>query len=173
MNVSSKITSAEIREAMRLNFDPSKIWKTALRSPRLLMGLIIISIMLVAALFHDPVQWSSARLLVGLLLVYVGLYVIRYRQIATAFARAVNKAGVTFTIDHQGLTWTQPNGTRTSIPWSAISTWREGTLVFTLGPATNYTVISKAVLGNMQSSELRSLLQAEVRDSLHAGRQFA
>jgi len=173
MNVSSQITSAEIREAMSLNFDPSKLWKLALRSPRLLMGLIIISIMLVAALSHDPVEWSKVRLLVGLLAIYGGLYFIRYRQTATALARAINKVGLTFTIDRQGLTRSQPNGTRTSIPWSAISNWREGTLVFTLGPATNYTVISKAVLGQLQAAELRSLLQAQVRVSMQAGSQFA
>jgi len=136
---------------LRLNFNFSSIWKIALRRnfrlPFVLIILLFVSF--VRAVVFRPVDWGK----IGVELAFVGagvlIVLLNYHLSAAKYARAINKAYCTFVIDTQGLSRNQPNGTRTSIPWSAIPRWREGALVFTIGSTANYNVISKAALGHM------------------------
>lgn len=173
MNVPSLITPEEMREAMRLNFDPSSLWKIALRNPRIFMMALMVPFFLFGALVRRPFDSGSFALPFALLAAVGLVLLLSYRRTSREFSRAINYAGAIFVIDTKGLTRFMPNGARTWVPWSAIRSWREGDLVFTIGPASDYNLISKRALGHMNAGELRSILRAEVTGTLGAGRQYA
>jgi len=167
MQVPSNITPAEMREAIRLNFTLSDIWRFARGSFRLVGAfaalIVVFFIAFVHAVAQSPVDWGTLGVYLGLAALPALLILFKFRQTSGKYARAINKASMTFAIDGQGITRMHPNGVRTAVPWSALNRWREGDLVFTIGGTSNYNVISKAVLGQMQTGELRSILFAQVR----------
>ena len=78
-------------------------------------------------------------------------------------AKKLNESCSSMSIDSQGITAEGTNGSKNFLPWSAISRWREGKLVFTLGDAKTFRTVPKSALGEMQAGELRSLLQSQIR----------
>jgi hypothetical protein len=167
MHVPSQITPAEMREAIRLNLTPANIWKFGQGSLRLVGALIALIVVFFVSFVHaitqSPVNLGALSVYLAVGAFIVLLIVFKFHRTSGRYARAINKASMTFAIDGQGLTRMHPSGVRTAIPWSAINRWREGALVFTIGGTSNYNVISKAALGQMQAGELRSILFAQVR----------
>ena len=96
---------------------------------------------------------------------FAGLFWFRFHRTIAKTAKALSTSCSSLNIDAQGLTAEAANGTRTSIPWSAITRWREGKLVFTIGDAKAYRTVPKTALGEMQSGELRSLLLSQIRSN--------
>jgi hypothetical protein len=164
MNVSSKITTAEMREAFRLNLNGALVWRLARGNLRILAYIIVFIVLVVTSLADGHhVDLQKLALLTGLLVLLVGLLIFSVDRTIARAAKAINKAENTFTIDGQGMTVEAPNGVRTAIPWSAIKGWREGQKVFTLGDAKTFRTISRNALGEAQCGELKSLLLAHVR----------
>jgi hypothetical protein len=164
MTVPGAVTTAEMREATRLNLNSALCWKLARGNLRLLIYILVFMGLAVASLVDGHgVDWQKLTLMVGLLALLVALLLFSLNRTVAKAAKLLTKSCNTLTIDAQGLTDESPNGTRTSIPWSAITRWREGALVYILGDAKTFRIVSKAALGEAQSSELRSLLLSQIR----------
>lgn len=101
-------------------------------------------------------------LLAGAVTLFILLFLFRTHRIIAKSAKAISASCNSLTIDLQGITAEAHNGTRTIVPWSAISRWQEGKLVFTIGDAKAFRTVPKGALGEMQSGELRSLLLSQV-----------
>jgi hypothetical protein len=166
MTVPSAVTTAEMREAFRLNLNSRLVFKLARRNTRLLIYIIAFAAFAITSLIGGHgVDWQRISLFGGLLALLIALLIFSLNNTAAKTAKALTKSGNTLTIDTQGLSEEAPNGTRTSIPWAAITRSREGTLVYTIGDAKNFRTISKTTLGEIQSGELRSLLLSQIRHS--------
>lgn len=164
MTVPCKVSTAEMREALRLNLTSSFWWKTAFGNFRGIVYLIVLIAVIVTKLKGDtPVEWQGILVLLAVVIVLFGLYLARLHRAIVKKATAINEACATLTIDGQGLTAEMTNGSRGFTPWSATKRWREGKLVFTIGDAKNFRIVSKGAIGEMQSGELRSLLLSQIR----------
>ncbi len=164
MIVACKISSAEMREAFRMNLTPAFWFKAALRSPRAIVYLLILVVLLVSKLMgRGPVEWKAMAVLCGGVLFFFALYLLRLYRTIEKTAKKLNESCSSLTIDGQGLTTEAPNGSRTFVPWSAMKRWREGKLVFTVSDAKTFRTVPKSALGAMQSGELRSLLLSQIQ----------
>ncbi len=138
MNVPCQVSAAEMREAYRLNLTKAFWWKAALGNFRTLVYFGVLVALIGAKLAGDAsIQWTGVAVIFGLVVLFFALYLI---------------------------TAETTNGTRTFTPWAAISRWREGKLVFTIGEAKAFRTVPKGALGEMQSAELRSLLLSQIRE---------
>ena len=164
MTISCKISSAEIREAFRMNLTPSFWIKSALGNTRVIIYIVILIVAIVAGT-RNPNQLPTRTIsgLIALIILFIVLYLARLHRTLEKNAQALNESCVTLGIDAQGLTAEGANGTKTFVPWAAIRRWREGKLVFTLGDSKSFRVVPKSALGEMQSAELRSLLLSQIR----------
>jgi hypothetical protein len=164
MVVPCKISSAEMREAFRLNLTPSFWWKAALGNVRAIIYLVVLIVFITTRLTGGrTIDWKEVAVLLGLIVLFFGLYLFRLHRTIEKNAKTLNQSCNTLTIDTQGVTAETINGSRTFSPWSAISRWREGKLVFTIGDAKTFRTVPKSALGEMQSGELRSLLLSQIR----------
>jgi hypothetical protein len=166
MIVPCKISSAEMREAFRLNLTSSFWWKAALGNRRAIVyGVVVIVVIVTRLKGSRAIDWAELGVLIGLVALFFGLYLLRLHRSIEKTAKKLNESCSNLTIDGQGLTVELTNGSRTFIPWSAITRWREGKLVFTIGEAKSFRTVSKSTLGEMQSGELRSLLLSQIQTS--------
>jgi hypothetical protein len=164
MVVPCKISSAEMREAFRLNLTPSFWWKAALGNVRVIIYLVVLIVFIATRITGGKtIDWKEVAVFVGLIVLFFGLYLFRLHRTIEKNAKTLNEACHSLTIDIQGVTAETANGSRSFTPWSAIGRWREGKLVFTIGDAKTFRAVPKVALGEMQSGELRSLLQAQIR----------
>ena len=164
MTISCQIGSAEMREAFRMNLTPSFWFKTALRNARLVVYLVaLIVILVVGTRGANPMPTRGVVGLVFAILLLIALYLWRMNRTLEKSAKILNEACRTLTIDAQGLTAEGANGAKNFIPWSALHRWREGKLVFTVGDPKSFRIVPKSALGEMQSAELRSMLQSQIR----------
>jgi hypothetical protein len=161
MTVSCQISAAEMREAFRLNLTPSFWWKAARGNLRAIIYILVLVAVLVTR--GRSVEWEQVLLLVGLVVLFVGLFLWRMHRSVLKAAKALNESCVSLNIDSQGVTAESANGSKTFTPWSAIPRWREGKSVFTVGDAKTFRTVPKSALGEMQSGELRSLLLSQIR----------
>ena len=161
MTVPCTLSATEMREAFRLNLTPSFWWKTVLGNPRSIIYLLVL-IFLIATRGRNA-DWRQVAILAGLVLFLFAMYTLRLYRALSKQAKALNESCKTITMDGQGVTAEAVNGSRTSIPWSAIHRWREGKLVFTFGDAKTFRTIPKSALGELQAGELRSLLQSQIQ----------
>jgi hypothetical protein len=166
MTVPCAVTTAEMREAFRLNLNSKLVFRLARGNARLLIYIIAFAAFAIASLVDGHVvDWQRISLFAGLMALLIVLLIFSLNNTAAKSAKALTRSGNTLAIDTQGLTDEAPNGTRTSIPWSAITRSREGKLVYTIGDAKTFRTISKTALGEIQSGELRSLLLSQIRQS--------
>jgi hypothetical protein len=164
MTVPCKVSTAEMREAFRLNLTPAFWWKAALGNFRAIIYLLILVGLIVVRITNNrAIEWQQVALLLGVVVLLFGLYLARLHRTIQKTAKTLLESCSTVTIDVQGVTAETLNGSRAFTPWSAISRWREGKLVFTMGDAKVFRTIPKSALGEMQSGELRSLLQSQIR----------
>jgi hypothetical protein len=164
MTVQCKVSTAEMREAFRLNLTPTFWWKAALGNIRAIVYVVILIGFMVARIASGrAIEWQYVGVLVGLIALFLGLYAIRLHRTIQKTAKKLVESCNTVTIDAQGVTAETLNGSRNFIPWSAINRWREGKLVFTIGDAKTFRTVPKSALGEMQSGELRSLLLSQIR----------
>jgi hypothetical protein len=161
MIVPCKISSAEMRDAFRLNLTPAFWWKAALGNVRAIIYLVVLVAFIVTR--GRAVEWKQVAFLLVLVVIFFGLYLLRLHRTIEKNAKTLNESCHTLTIDSQGIAAETVNGSRSFTPWSAINRWREGKLVFTIGDAKTFRAVSKSTLGEMQSGELRSLLQSQIR----------
>jgi hypothetical protein len=158
------LSAAEMREAFRLNLNASFWWKAAFGNFRGIVYLIVVISLIVTKLKGDTtVEWQGVLALIGVVVLLFGLYLARIHRAIMKKAKAISDACKTLTIDGQGVTADMTNGSRTSIPWSAIHRWREGKLVFTFGDAKTFRTVPKSALGELQVMELRSLFQSQIQ----------
>jgi hypothetical protein len=153
-----------MREAFRMNLTPSFWFRSAVRNARLVIYLIVLIVILVVG--TRGANSMPTRGIVGLvfaIFLLLALYLWRMHRTLEKSAKALNESCKTLTIDSQGMTAEGANGTKNFIPWSAIHRWREGRLVFTVGDAKSFRIVPKSALGEMQSAELRSALQSQIR----------
>jgi len=164
MTVSCQVSSAEMREAFRMNLTPSFWWKAALGNIRVIIYLVILVGVLVAKhTKQGATEGKGIGGLVALIVLFCGLYLMRLHRTVQKNAKALSESCQNLIIDTQGVTAESTNGSKSFTPWSAINRWREGKLVFTIGDAKSFRTIPKSALGEMQSGELRSLLISQVR----------
>ena len=161
MTVSCKLNAAEMRDAFRLNLTPSFWVKAALGNIRTLIYIGVL-IAIVASKGRSA-DWQEVAVLAGLVVLFLGLYLLRLHRTLTKSAKKLNETCSSMSIDSQGITAEGANGSKSFLPWSAIGRWREGKLVFTLGDAKTFRTVPKSALGEMQAGELRSLLQSQIR----------
>jgi hypothetical protein len=163
MTVPCAVTTAEMREAFRLNLNSKLVFRLVRANARLLIYIIVFASLAVVSLQNGHgVDWQKAALFAGLLLLLIALLIFSLNNTAAKTAKALTKSGATFTIDTNGVAIAAPDGTRTSIPWSAITRSREGVLVYTIGDEKTFRTVSKAALGEVRSGELRSLLLSQI-----------
>jgi hypothetical protein len=159
-----KVTTAEMREALRLNLTSSFWWKAAFGNFRGIVYLIVLAAVLVTKLKGDTtVEWQGILVLLGFVVLLFGLYLGRLHRAIIKKASAINDACSMLTIDGQGLTAEMTSGSRAFTPWSAVQRWREGKLVFTIGVAKAFRIVPKSAIGELQSGELRSHLLSQIR----------
>jgi hypothetical protein len=168
MTVLCSVTTAEMREAFRLNLNSSLCWKLARGNVRLLIYLIASVVAVVTFARGGNIDWPKVALMAGLVAFLILLLLFNLNRTVAKTAKALCKSSSNLTIDSTGLTEEAPNGTRTSVPWSAITRWREGSLVYTIGDVKSFRTVSKQTLGEPQSGELRSLLLSQIRGDLSA-----
>jgi len=161
MTVPCALSAAEMREAFRLNLTRSFWWKSILGNPRSITYLVVL-IFLIATRGRNA-DWRQVAILTGLVSFLFAMYTLRLYLAVNKQAKALNESCSSITIDGQGVTAESANGSRTSIPWSAIHRWREGKLVFTFGDGKTFRSVPKSALGELQVAELRSLLQSQIR----------
>jgi hypothetical protein len=153
-----------MREAFRLNLTPSFWWKAALGNFRSILWLFVLIAFLGHRLINRrDIEWQAVVVISGLAVLSFGLYLMRLHRTITKSAKKLSESCNALTIDSQGLTAETVNGSRTFVPWSAVTRWREGKLVFTIGDAKTFRTVPKGPLGEMQSGELRSLLLSQIR----------
>ena len=163
MTVSCKLTPAEMREAFRMNLTPAFWWKSALGNLRALAYLIVILVAVGIQLVHKgPIEWGVVGVALGVTIFLFGLYLLRLNGSIKKSAKQISETCSQMTVDGQGITAESPNGSKTFVPWAALSRWREGKLVFTVGDGKTYRTMSKGALGEMQSGELRSILMTSI-----------
>jgi hypothetical protein len=162
MTVPCQVSTAEMREAFRLNFNSSFFWKIVRGNARILAYMVAFIGVIIAEIV-EGLDWPKVVLLIGALGLFVALFLFRIHRVIVKSAKALSTSCRALTLDTQGLTTELTNGTRTSVPWSAITGWREGRLVFTIGDAKTFRTVSKSAIGEMQSGELRSLLVSQIR----------
>jgi YcxB-like protein len=164
MTVSCQINSAEMREAFRMNLTPSFWAKSALRNARIVIYLVVLIVVLIAGTRGpNPMPAKGVVGLCAAIAFMVALYLWRLHRTLEKSVKTLNESCRTLSIDSQGLTAEGGNGAKSFVPWSAVHRWREGKLVFTLGDAKSFRIVPKNALGEMQSGELRSLLQSQIR----------
>jgi hypothetical protein len=164
MTVPSAVTTAEMREAFRLNLNSRLVLRLARGNARLLIYIIAFAAFAITSLVDGhAIDLRRIALFGGLLILLVVLLLVSLNSTAAKTAKILTKSGNNLTIDNQGLTDEAPNGTRTSIPWTAITRSREGKLVYTIGDGKTFRTISKSALSEVQSGELRSLLLSQIR----------
>jgi hypothetical protein len=166
MVVPCKISSAEMREAFRLNLTKSFWWKAALGNRRAIVySIVLIALVVTRLKGSQSIDWAEVGILIGLVVLFFGLYLFRLHRGIEKTAKTLNDSCSNLTIDGQGVTVETTNGARNFIPWSAVTRWREGKLVFTIGEAKSFRTVSKNTLGEVQSGELRSLLLSQIRQA--------
>ena len=164
MTVPCQVSTAEMREAFRLNLNSSSVFKILRGNTRVIIYVLVFIAVMVAEIGKSgAIDWQEVAILGGVIALLLLLSWFRIHRMLAKAAAALTASSSSMTIDTQGITAEATNGTRTQVPWSAISRWREGKLVFTIGDAKTYRTVSKVALGEMQSGELRSLLLAQVR----------
>lgn len=164
MTVPCNVTTAEMREAFRLNLNSSLLFKLARGNFRILLYLVVFAALAITNMAKGgDIDWKKVVLMAGFAFLLALLLVVSLNRTAAKTAKELSKSNSSLTIDNQGLTEEAPNGTRTSVPWSAITRWREGLLVYTIGDPKTFRTISKQSLGEAQSGELRSLLLSQIR----------
>jgi hypothetical protein len=163
MVVPCKISSAEMREAFRLNLTQAFWWKAALGNVRAIIYLVVLIVFIATRISGGrTIDWKEVAVLCGLVALFFALYLFRLHRTIEKNATTLNEGCSSLTIDGQGVTAETTNGSRTFTPWSAVKRWREGKLVFTIGDAKTFRAVPKAALGEMQSGELRSMLQSQI-----------
>lgn len=167
MTVPCQVSTAEMREAFRLNLNSSAFFRILRGNARILIYLLVFGALLITEAAKARVDWQEIAFWAGLITLLLILFWFQFHRTIAKTAKALSSSCDALTIDTKGLTAEQTNGTRTSIPWSAISRWREGKLVFTIGDAKSYRTVSKSALGEMQCGELRSLLLSQIHESGH------
>ncbi|HEV2646757.1 MAG TPA: YcxB family protein [Acidobacteriaceae bacterium] len=169
MTVQCKVNTAEMREAFRLNLTPAFWWKAALGNVRALIYIAIMLALIASSLKSgQAIEWRKIGSLLALVALFFGLYVFRLHRTVVKTVTKLQESCSSMTIDSQTVTSTASNGTLTSVPWSAITRWREGKLVFTIGDAKTFRTIPKSAFSEIQSGELRSLLLSQVPGDLSA-----
>jgi hypothetical protein len=164
MTVPCQVTTAEMREAFRLNLNSSSVFKIMRGNARVIIYVLVFLAVIVAEIRKSgAIDWQEVAILGGVIALLLLLSWFRIQRTLAKTAAALTATCSSMTIDTQGITVEATNGTRTQVPWSAIVRWHEGKLVFTIGDAKAYRTVSKSALGEMQSGELRSLLLAQIR----------
>ncbi len=165
MTVPCQVSAAEMREAYRLNLTTAFWWKAALGNFRTVVYLVVLVALVGAKLAGDAsIQWTGVAVIFGIAILFFCLYLFRLHRTIVKTAKKLYESCNSLQIDGQGITAETSNGSRTFTPWSAISRWREGKLVFTIGDAKTFRTVPKGALGEMQSAELRSLLLSQIRE---------
>jgi hypothetical protein len=164
MTVPCTVSAAEMREAMRLNLTKSFWWKAAFGNARMLIYVAVLIAVVATKLKGDTsVQWQGVFVLVGVVVLLFAMYLGRLHREVTKKAKAINESCKSLAIDVQGISTEMADGSRAFTPWSAVNRWREGKLVFTIGDAKSFRVVSRDAIGEMQCGELRSMLMLQVR----------
>jgi hypothetical protein len=163
MTVPCQVSTAEMREAFNLNLNSSACFKILRGNARSVIYILVFLALIIAEVVKGGIDWQKIALLAGGIALFAGLFWFRFIRTIAKTAKALSASCTSLSIDTQGLTAEATNGTRTSVPWSAITRWREGKLVFTIGDAKAYRTVSKTALGDLQSGELRSILFSQVR----------
>jgi hypothetical protein len=156
-----------MREAFRLNLSSSACWRIARANTRSLIYILVFLALIVVEISKGN-NWQQVGMLAGVIAVILILSWLRIERSILKNAKTLSTSCNSLTIDTQGLAAKMANGTRTSIPWSAITRWREGNLVFTIGDAKTFRTVPKGPLGESQSGQLRSLLLTQIRSGDHA-----
>ncbi|MDP9051832.1 MAG: YcxB family protein [Acidobacteriota bacterium] len=163
MTVPCQVSTAEMREAFRLNLNSSACFKILRGNARSVIYILVFSALIIAEVAKGGIDWQKIAVFAGGLALFVALFWFRFHRTIAKTAKVLSASCSSLTIDTQGLTAETTSGTRTSVPWSAITCWREGKLVFTIGDAKAYRTVPKTAMGEMQSGELRSLLLSQIR----------
>jgi hypothetical protein len=163
MTIPCKVNTGEMREAFRMNLTPAFWWKAALGNIRAIIYLVVlVGIVLSRVVGGRDIEWKNIAVLLGLIAAFFSFYLLRLHGTIKKTATALQTSCSTLIVDTQGLTAEAPNGARAFTPWSAISRWREGKLVFTIGDAKTFRTVPKSGLNEMQAGELRSLLMSRI-----------
>jgi hypothetical protein len=163
MNVQCKVSPAEMREAFRLNLTPAFWWRAILGNVRTMIYLGIIVVLIVSSIEQGhAIDWHKVGILSAFVALLLALSAFRIHRTVIKTVTQLQESCSSMTIDSQAITSEAVNGTRTSVPWAAITRWREGKLVFTIGDAKTFRTVPKSAMGEMQSGELRSLLLSQV-----------
>lgn len=158
-----RLTSTEMREAVRLNRTKVKRMWWFVRNLRLIMIAGVLLVVMVANLRTGRRNWGAV---VGL--ACAGALLAAAVKWSSSFsskrmAKRINAACEQMTVDANGIGTANALGTTTFAPWSQFRGWHEGRLVFTVGDAKAFRTIPKSGMSEMQVAEVRGMLQAQIR----------
>ena len=162
MEFECKLTSTEVREAVRLNRTKvSRLW-WLLRYLRLIMVVGVLVVVTIVNFRSRVPNWGAV---VGLAFAAAFLAIVAVWSWAFRDRRKVRRmnAGEQMTIDTNGIGTANAKGATSFTPWTQFQNWREGALVFTAGNAKGFLTIPKSALSELQVTEVRGILQARVR----------
>ena len=162
MEFQCKLTNAEMREAVRLNRTrAARLWRV-LRYLRLFMVVGVLLVVIVFNLRSRTPNWSAvvglafAAAFVAVAAVWAWTFRDRRRVLRM-------NAGERMTIDANGIGTAKAQGATSFTPWTQFQNWREGALVFTVGNAKGFLTIPKTALSEAQVTEVRGILETQVR----------
>jgi hypothetical protein len=162
VNVITNVTPAEFRQAIKLN----RTWRYWLR----LVGanwyatvlLLVILWAIVARVAQGkPVQADSIMILL-IPIAFLGFGWARTQRAIERGAQEISDLGGTASLDDDGLHATASSGATSFTPWSIYTGWKEGTEVFTLERAKNFTVLSKRELSEAELDQARLLFEKNI-----------
>jgi hypothetical protein len=162
MEFACKLSNAEMGEAVKLNRTKvSRMW-WFVRNLRLIMIVGVLLAVMAANLRTGSRNWGAV---VGL--ACAGAFLAAAVAWSSSFgtkrmAKRINAACERMSIDGNGIGTANALGMTTFAPWSQFHGWREGRLVFTVGDAKAFRTIPKSALSEMQVSEVRGILQAQI-----------
>ena len=166
MTVPCGTSAKELREAFFLNLNAAACLRLTFSNGRLLALLCAALVVIISQIVKGKGDLGVVLVMAAPVALILGFMWLRLTHSLGRAAKALTASGARMSIEAQGITTIQTNGTRTFEPWSAFSRWREGELVFTVSNTKSYRTISKSALG-IYAGELRSLLLSQVRTAGH------
>jgi HAMP domain-containing protein len=162
VQIRTQITSADLREALRLNRKKTYWLNVFLGNWYATLLLIAITWAEIARLVdRKPIRAAS----LGLLLIPIFfLWFSRNRaqsRLRTAAAQ-LSDTQSSVSIDEKGITAASPTGAIGFVPWRDYSGWKEGKDVFTLTTDKSFRVLPKRGLNEGDLEQLRSMFRTQI-----------
>jgi hypothetical protein len=112
---------------------------------------------------HRHSRLGNFGILVGPEAVVLAIYWWRISRRVAGMTARVNAVTERITLDASGIKALSCSESMTYLPWSHYKFWEEGRLVFTVGNGKTFRSIPKRGMSEVELSEVRGILQSQIR----------